>query len=94
MIYAVTGPDAYLVRTEIRGIRDRHDPNQLNTSTIDAKPANVDEIMIALGTPGFFGDVRVVIVNDLMTLTSKSSSGGDEDDVSSAAASRRHPTAL
>lgn len=71
MIYAITGPDAFLVRAAVRSVIETHDPQRLNTSTIDAKPANIDEVFTALGTPGFFGGTRVVVVNDLMSLSTK-----------------------
>lgn len=79
MIYAVTGPDSYLVRAAVRSITAAHDPQGLNTSIIDAKPTNLEEIIAALGTPGFFGSTRIVIVNDLVTLATKGASGDDGD---------------
>jgi DNA polymerase III delta subunit len=74
MLTLVTGPDAFLVRNAVRDLRNRHDPDGLNTSTIDARANNLEEIVNALATPGFFGSGRVVIVNDLMTLSSKGAS--------------------
>jgi DNA polymerase III delta subunit len=79
MLYLITGPDALLVRAALREIRERHDPAGLNTSVIDARPGNVEEIVIALGTPGFFGGDRVVIVNDLMTLGTKGAAAIEDD---------------
>jgi DNA polymerase III delta subunit len=79
MLTLVTGPDAFLVRAALRDLRDRHDPDGLNTSAIDARATNLDEIVGAVATPGFFGAGRVVVVNDLMTLSAKGSTAeGDE----------------
>jgi DNA polymerase III delta subunit len=79
MLTLVTGPDAFLVRSAVRRIRDKHDADGLNTSTLEAKSTSIEEITGALGTPGFFGASRVVIVNDLMTLSSKGSLREGED---------------
>jgi DNA polymerase III delta subunit len=80
MIYVITGPDAFLVRAAVRKIRDDHDPENLNTSTIDARPSNVEEIVAAVSTHGFFGSTRIVVVNDLVTTSSKTSDRSDEDE--------------
>jgi len=78
MLFLITGPDAFLVREAVRGIVLAHDADGLNTSRIDATASNLEEIIAALGTPGFFGGSRVVIVNDLMSLGSKGSADGEE----------------
>ncbi|MCC6793305.1 MAG: hypothetical protein IT336_16590 [Thermomicrobiales bacterium] len=80
MLTLVTGPDAFLVRSAIREIRARHDPDGLNTSSIDAKPGNIEEIVGALSTPGFFGSGRVILVHDLMALSSKGAISESDDD--------------
>lgn len=79
MLYLITGPDAFIVRAALREIRERHDATGLNTSVIDARPGNLEEIVTALGTPGFFGGDRVVVVNDLMTLGSKGAASVEDD---------------
>jgi DNA polymerase III delta subunit len=71
MLILMTGPDSFLVRSEIDKIRTAHDPEGFNSSTIDARSTSVEEIVLALGTPGFFGDVRVIVVTDLMARSSK-----------------------
>jgi DNA polymerase III delta subunit len=82
MLTLVTGPDAFLVRSAVRRIRAQHDPDGLNTSSIEARSSGVEEIVAALATPGFFGAGRVVIVNDLMTVSSKGSATEQEDEQS------------
>lgn len=80
MLTLVTGPDAFLVRSTVSQIRALHDPEGFNTSTIDARSSSIEEIVGALGTPGFFGAVRVIVVNDLMTISSKGSTGEPDEE--------------
>ena len=80
MLTLITGPDAFLVRGAIERIRGKYDLDGLNTSVYDARPNNFDELVAAVSTPGFFGSGRVVIINDLMTRSSKGSSGDDDEE--------------
>lgn len=60
MTYLLTGPDRYLVETEIRRITQLADPEGLNTARFD-KSASLSEIASAVSTMGFFGTSRVVV---------------------------------
>lgn len=80
MLTLVTGPDAFLARSAVARIRAEHDPDGLNTSVLDARSTSLQEIVAALGTPGFFGRGRVIIVNDLMTLSTKGAASDEDDD--------------
>jgi DNA polymerase III delta subunit len=80
MLTLITGPDSHLVRTEIDRLKSQLDPDGLNTSIFDAKTNALEEIVIALGTPGFFGGQRLVIVHDLMARSSKSAASEEDDD--------------
>lgn len=86
MLTLVTGPDSYLARTAVDRVRRQHDPEGLNTTNLDARSASLSEITSAVGTPGFFGGARVVIVHDLMTVASKTVTtiDGSEDQARSA----------
>ena len=77
MLTFVTGPDGYLSRAAVRRIRRQYDPDGLNTSVLDARSTSLSEITAAVGTPGFFGSSRVIIVSDLLTLASKGSAVDD-----------------
>ncbi len=80
MLTLITGPDAFLVRGAIGRIRAKFDPDGLNTSIYDARPNSFDELVAAVSTPGFFGSGRVIIINDLMSRSSKASAGDDEEE--------------
>jgi len=80
MLTFVTGPDAYLARAAVNRIRERHDPDGLNTTTFESQSASISEITAAVGTPGFFGTARVVIISDLMTNASKGAASEDISD--------------
>jgi len=67
----VTGPDAFLARAAVQRIKFEYDPDGYNSTSIDARSANIDEIIAALSTPGFFGTTRVIVVRDLMSVTTK-----------------------
>lgn len=82
MLTLITGPDAFLARAAVNAIRRRYDPDGLNTTTLDARSAGVSEVTAAVGTPGFFGSTRVIVVHDLMTLASKGASNDDVTDAS------------
>jgi DNA polymerase III delta subunit len=80
MLTLVTGPDAYLARAAVGRIRETHDADGFNTTTLDARSSSISEITAAVGTPGFFGTTRVVIVSDLMTIASKGAASEDVGD--------------
>lgn len=80
MLTMITGPDAFLVRSALDGIKARVDPTGLNTSTHEAKIGSIEEIVTALGTPGFFGGTRLLIVSELMTVASKGRAGDLDDE--------------
>lgn len=82
MLTLITGPDAFLVRGAVRRIRAVHDPDGINSTTIDARSSTLDEILRALATPGFFGTGRLIIVNDLMTLAAKGVAADSDEEQS------------
>ncbi len=76
MIAIVLGPDAAICRTETKRLASDHDRDGTNTSRLDGKTAKVAEITSMAGTPSFFGTGRVIIVDDLL---SKSSRGAADE---------------
>ena len=79
MIVLICGPDAALVRAAIERALDQHDHTRANTSFLDGRTATVSEIVGQVGSPGFFGQRRIVLVNDLMARAAKPGTGGDVD---------------
>jgi DNA polymerase III delta subunit len=88
VIYFVHGPDALLVREHVRSILDQADPEAANTTRIDGRSTPVAKIAPMVATPGFFGDGRVIVVDDLFGgRSSKKSSGQDDESAPAEAAS-------
>lgn len=86
MIALVVGPDAATVRDEVTKLLQKQDPSSENTVRFDGKSTAFDHITVAVGTPGFFGTGRVVVVDDLMAKYAKGGkSAGSPDDADTAA---------
>jgi DNA polymerase III delta subunit len=66
MIVLVHGPDTLLARDEVAKLVATHDPDGLNTTTLDGREASLPSIIAAVGSVGFFSDTRVVVVRNLM----------------------------
>ena len=67
MIVLVHGPDAALARDAVAELVRAHDPEGANTTAFDGKDTPLSQIVVAVGSAGFFGVGRVVVVHDLMT---------------------------
>lgn len=80
MIVLICGPDASMVRQAVTSTLDDYDPERANTSFIDGRSATLAEVVGQVGSPGFFGQRRVVVVSDLMARSSKAAKGSDPDD--------------
>jgi DNA polymerase III delta subunit len=90
MIYFIHGPDAFLVRDHISRLRTELDPEGTNLTRIDARSTPAKNIATMAGTPPFFGDGRVLIVDDLFAGKSRgkrAASGGDDTESSGSAPS-------
>lgn len=74
MIAVVLGPDASMVRAEIRRRTSAADPSGNSTSTIDGKTSGLHEVRMAVASVGFFGAGRVVVVDDLIARLGKQGS--------------------
>lgn len=66
MIALVHGPDAALAQAEVARLVAAHDPAGDNTSQLDGREEALPQIVAAIGSAGFFGGGRVVVVSDLM----------------------------
>lgn len=71
MIVIILGPDASMVRTEVRRHVDAADPSGQSTSTTDGKTAGLHDVQMAVASIGFFGAGRVVVVDDLIARLGK-----------------------
>jgi len=88
MIVFVHGPDALLLREHVRTILEQIDPGGSNTTRIDGRSTPVAKIAPMVATPGFFGDGRVIVVDDLFGgRSSKKSAAADDEGQSSEGAS-------
>lgn len=67
MIVVVHGPDALLTRASVREVVRAHDPADTNTSELDGRTTSLGQITSAVGSAGFFGTGRVVVVHDLLS---------------------------
>jgi DNA polymerase III delta subunit len=82
MIVLVLGPDAALAREQTAAVVAARDPGGDNTSWLDAAETPLPRIITAVGSAGFFGTGRVVVVRDLLVKAGKGKSGApvDSDD--------------
>ncbi len=86
MIAIVHGPDALLVREAVARLVAERDPSGNATNRIDGKSTPLPQIIAQVGSVGFFGAGRVVVVNDLLARASKGGKSGDDPEASDAAA--------
>lgn len=87
MIYFVHGPDAFLVRDHIARLRAELDPSGANLTRIDSRSTPAKNIATMAGTPPFFGEGRVLIVDDLFAGKSRGKRAAASDDGEEASAS-------
>lgn len=71
MIVLVHGPDAATARGEATKLLKTHDPDDANTTRLDGRTINLPQAMAMVGTPGFLGQQRVVVIDDLMERAAK-----------------------
>lgn len=83
MIYFVHGPDAFLVRDHVSRLRAELDPNGTNLTRIDGRSTPAKNIATMAGTPPFFGEGRLLIVDDLFASKTRGRRGSGEDSSSS-----------
>lgn len=79
MIFFIHGPDALLVRRNLKEILLRLDPDGANTTRVDGRTTAPQTIAGMVATPAFLGMARVIVVDDLFA-RSKSSQGEDDDE--------------
>jgi DNA polymerase III delta subunit len=72
MIVLVHGPDAVRAGDEVARLLRKHDPDGFNTSTLDGREVTIPSLISAIGSVGFFGTTRVVVVRDLMSRATRS----------------------
>ncbi len=81
MIVLVVGPDAAAARAEVARTVAAHDPDGTNTSRFDGREVPLSEIGAAVGSVGFFGAARVVVVRGLLARAARTrAANGDGDD--------------
>jgi DNA polymerase III delta subunit len=80
MIYFVHGPDAFLVREHVSQLRAQLDPSDSNSTRIDGRSTPAKNIARMAGTPSFFGEPRLLIVDDLFTGKSRGKRTAQSDD--------------
>src|SRR6185369_14482886 len=87
MIAFVHGPDALLVRQQVRALCAELDPSGSNTTRVDGKSTAPNQIATMLGTPAFLGMGRIIVVDDLFA-GKRSSKAPDLDDEKSSPPSK------
>jgi DNA polymerase III delta subunit len=80
MIYFIHGPDRLLARQAAAAIVHDVDPDEVNTSWFDGRETSYARIAAAVGSAGFFGAVRVVVVTDLLAKSGATTVSSDSDD--------------
>jgi DNA polymerase III delta subunit len=79
MIFLIHGPDAMMVQAHVANLVVKFDPDGANTTRLDGKSIAVAQAATMAGTPGFLGQARVILIDDLMARASKGT-GSDGDD--------------
>src|SRR4051794_4628232 len=87
MIAFVHGPDALLVRRQMRALCAELDPTGSNTTRVDGRTTAPNQIATMVGTPAFLGMGRVIVVEDLFA-GKRGSKASDLDDEKSPAPSK------
>lgn len=80
MIALICGPDALTARTHVASLLARHDPDGSTTSRLDGRTVSLGQVIADVGSAGFFGTPRVVVVSDLMTRAGRGSTKGEVDE--------------
>ena len=83
MIALIHGPDAAIARAEAARLAAGHAPEATNTSHLDGREVSLSELVAAIGSSGFFGSPRVVVVHDLMARAARGAGrtgSGDPDE--------------
>jgi DNA polymerase III delta subunit len=78
MIFLIHGPDAMMVQAHVTNVIAKFDPDGANTTRLDGKAITVAEAATMAGTPGFLGQARIILIDDLMARASKGT-GSDDD---------------
>ncbi len=84
MIAIVHGPDALLVRQAVKTLLAARDPDGNATNRVDGKSAALSQIISQVGSVGFFGTGRVIVIHDLLVRATKGAKSSDDDDSSDA----------
>lgn len=71
MIAVILGPDASMVRAEVRRRVTAADPSGQSTTIMDGKTAGLHDVQMAVASIGFFGAGRVIVVEDLIARLGK-----------------------
>jgi DNA polymerase III delta subunit len=79
MIALIHGPDRAIARLELERLVAERDPERESTTHFDGREVSLSHIMAAVGTRGFFGGGRVVVVHDLMAKVSRGGKGGEAE---------------
>lgn len=87
MIAIVLGPDALLVRQTLARLANQHDPDGDATNYVDGRTVSIPTLISQVGSPGFFGQGRVVVVSDLLARASRVNRTTDDSDSDSTASS-------
>ena len=82
MIAFVHGPDALLVRQQVRTLCADLDPSGSNTTRVDGRTTAPNQIATMVGTPAFLGMGRVIVVDDLFVGKRNSKAPDSEDEKS------------
>jgi DNA polymerase III delta subunit len=79
VIYFIHGPDRLLARQAAATIAAEHDPAAENTSWLDGRETSIERVVAAVGSAGFFGAGRVVVVSDLFGRAPREAAAADDD---------------
>ncbi len=81
MIVIVLGPDREMARRSVEALVREHDPEGQNTAVLDGRTASVADVTTRAGAAGFFGQPRVLVVQDLLGRWSRGDADGGGDEV-------------
>ena len=69
VITVLLGPDRFLVKTALDELLQSNDPSGFNTALFDAEATPASELISAVSTPPFLGPVRMVAINNLLSIS-------------------------
>lgn len=78
MIAIVLGPDREMARRAVDALVREHDPDGQNTTVLDGRTATAADVTTRAGAVGFFGQSRVLVVQDLLSRWSRGDADGDD----------------